>query len=206
MVGLTDISLSGTVTSCKLQMYSHYAYCLAAAVLTCFIINVTRTLLTMTVYLGPRFDKIFLIIAGMPYVQCRSFNLGQQGSMTHSHGHFRHLLGITSSISVASVLLKQKQKNILEHERILCFNKQKKTCKEVRKYLILFSLFFSWLCSLNFLCLAEMLYVPLRRLVAVVLSINALIILYILFSHSFYWSHDHRVYLLKMLMTFLLVW
>ena len=136
MVGLTDISLSGTVTSCKLQMYSHYAYCLAAAVLTCFIINVTRTLLTMTVYLGPRFDKIFLIIAGMPYVQRRSFNLGQQGgrsfslgqqgSMTHSHGHFRHLLGITSSISVASVLLKQKQKNILEHERILCFNKQTK--------------------------------------------------------------------------------
>ena len=216
MVGLTDISLSGTVTSCKLQMYSHYAYCLAAAVLTCFIINVTRTLLTMTVYLGPRFDKIFLIIAGMPYVQRRNFNLGQQGgrsfslgqqgSMTHSHGHFRHLLGITSSISVASVLLKQKQKNILEHERILCFNKQKKTCKEVRKYLILVSLFFSWLCSLNFLCLAEMLYVPLRRLVAVVLSINALIILYILFSHSFYWSHDHRVYLLKLLMTFLLVW
>jgi len=66
-------------------MYSHYAYRLAAAILTCFIINVMRTLLTMT-HLGPRFDKIFLIIAGMPYVQRRSFNLGQQGGRSFSLG------------------------------------------------------------------------------------------------------------------------
>jgi hypothetical protein len=77
------------------KINSHYAYCLAVAILTCFIINVMWTLLTMTVYLGPNFDKISLIIAGMPYVQRRSFNLRQQGGrsfsleqqggVTHSH-------------------------------------------------------------------------------------------------------------------------
>ena len=123
-----------------------------------------------------------------------------------SYDHFRHLMGITSSISVASVLLKQKQKNILEHERILCFNKQTKNMQGSQEiFNPRFTLFLlamltelslpcrNALCTLGTPCGCNMIH-------------KCTDYIYILFSHSFYWSHDHRVYLLKMLMTFLLVW
>jgi hypothetical protein len=67
----------------------------------------------------------------MPYVQRRSFNLGQQGGVTALVWPFSALMGITSGFTVPSVLLKQKQKKHFRNMQGDCVKKHARRSRNI---------------------------------------------------------------------------
>lgn len=134
-----------------------------AAILTCFTISVIHNTSNHNNIIGAKRvqglgqiqdkltlaqkpDKMSMIIAGMPYVQRRSFYLRQQGGVTALIWPFSVLDG-NNQRHHSSMSRKQEKciKNMQGHR----LSKKEKKCKQMGKYLILFSI-------LSFLRLTEL--------------------------------------------------